>query len=353
MLYPLVSLTLLACGVSGPRADDDDDDIGGSVTGSTSGSGAGVASSSGDGGYGSGSGGDGRGGDGQGGSGEGGSGNGSGEGGSADPNCYTEPVFPQAAINDIVSSYGGWNYKDELIEAMTRRWPAGGYLLNEQKNDYYFGQFSDSYSWTGTVSWLDTLVHEETHLYNAHLANSQGQAHALYFRQDLIIYLPSEQGFPRSEILDDLAPVLQNSTYASTYLTGSQGQRAFNPLLDEATCYGNEVPGMAVFGEYYNGGVSLRDGSAALLNFIQIYLRVARTEFSSFYNYAKGQQAYVDAVRTIWLRTHFHYQQADQHPGLGINDAAYRAEAHKQANLDEIDMFIGEKVGDSNCVITQ
>jgi len=338
---------------TGPGDLDEDDGDGGSGVGSTSSSGTGLFGSSGEGGAGVGGDGTGNTGSGTGGGGTAGGGTGgSGQGGWGDPNCYTEPVDPQADISDIVQSYGGSGYRDQVIEAMNRRWPAGGHLLTVQKNDYYFGQFSDPYSWSGMVGWLDTLVHEETHLINADLAWSQGQAHALYFRSDLIIYLPAEQGFPRSEILDDLVPALQNSIYAM-YFTGQQGQRAFNPLLDEATCYGNEVPGMAVFGEYYNGGVSLRDGSAAFLNFIQVYLRVARNEYPTFYNFAKGQPAYVDAVRTIWLRTHFHYQHADTHPSLGINDATYRAEAHQQHNLDEIEMFIGAKVGDSNCLITQ
>ena len=201
------------------------------------------------------------------------------------------------------------------------------------------------------VNWLDTLVHEQTHLFNAYHAQGQGQAHALFFRQDHIVYLPADNGFPRSEIMDDIIAQAQSGTYAQTYLTGSQGQRTFHPMLDEATCYANEVPGLSAFGQYFNGGVSLRDGSAAFLYFLEVYLRVGRLEYPQFYNSAKQSAAYREAVQTLWLRTHYFYQLADQFPNLGIDDALYRNEAHKPANMAEIEMFIGRKVGDSNCLL--
>ncbi len=268
-----------------------------------------------------------------------------------DPNCYTEPLNPGADISDIVDNYGGAGWKDDLIEAMGRRWPAGAWLLQEQYNDSYFGQFSDPYSWTGMVGWLDTLVHEETHLFNAYHAIDVGQNHALYFNEDLILYLPPDQGFPRAEIYGHLIPEAQAGIYAPTYLTGQQGQRAFNPLLDETLAYINEVPGLSVFGEYYQGGVSLRDGAAAFLYFIEVYLRVARTDHPEFYAWAQSQAVYVEAVRTAWLRTHFFYEEvADMYPGLGISDDIYRAAATTPENLAEIEMFIGEPVDASSCL---
>ncbi len=346
----LLCTGLFGCGISGPLAEDDE----GSGTSASSGTGAPTGGSTGSVGAGGASSGSGSGaGSSTSGAGAGASSSsGAGVGGAGDPNCYSEPLSPSASISDIVSSYGGSNYKDEVIAAMGRRWPAGGFLLTEQKNDPYFGQFSDSSSWPNMVGWLDTLVHEQTHLFNAYHAQGQGEAHALFFREDLIVYLPPEQGFARSQILNQLAPALQNSIYASTYLTGSQGQRGFNPLLDEATCYANEVPGMASFGEYYSGGLSLRDGSAAFLNFLQVYLRVARESHPSFYSWAKAQPAYVDAVRILWLRTHFFYEAVgDSHPNLGIHDATYRAEAYQPDNLAEIELFIGRAVDDSSCLL--
>jgi hypothetical protein len=273
-------------------------------------------------------------------------------GGGSPDNCYSEALDPQASVSDIVSSYGGSGYKGQIIEAMNRRFPAGAYLLQQQKNDPYFAQFSNSSSWKQTVGWFDTLVHEETHLFNAYHAIAQNKVHALYMRADLILYLPSDSNsFARSEIAPHLPPSLASSTYANTYLTGQQGTRGFNALLDELTCYVNEVPALAAFGEYYSGGVSLRDGAAAFLNFLQVYLKIARSQYPGFYSAAQSHPGYVDAVRTLWLRTHFLYDEVgDNHPQLGIHDKEYRAEMHKAANMKEISLFIGQTVSDSHCL---
>lgn len=137
--------------------------------------------------------------------------------GTAQPSCYSEPVDPDADIADLIASYGGSNWKDELIAAMSLRHPASGWLLDAQRNDSYFNQFSDSQSWTGMVGWLDTLSHEETHLFNAYHAQAQGQVHALYHHSDLIYYLPSDPGFARAEIYDDMAQVARDGIYGGTY----------------------------------------------------------------------------------------------------------------------------------------
>lgn len=258
-----------------------------------------------------------------------------------DPNCYSEPLDKAADVADVVGAYGGADWKDDLIEAMDRRWPAGAYLLNEQRNDSYFDQFSDSNNWAGMVGWLDTLTHEETHLFNAYHAQAVGEHQALYFTADNILYVPPEQGFARSEIMPHLIPEAAAGIY-TLYLEGSQGQRGFNAVLDELNCYENEVPGMAVFGEYYNGGISLRDGVGAFLYFLELYLRVARTDHPDFYTWAQGQAVYVDAVKTLWKRGHFFLEEVgDDFPNLGISDQIYRDEAARAENIAELEMFTG------------
>lgn len=269
-----------------------------------------------------------------------------------DPLCYSEPLDPDADISDIVNSYGGPGFQDAVIEAMNRRYPAGAYLLEAQRNDPYWTQFSDPNSWEGMVGWLDTLVHEQTHLFNAYHAIDVGQSASLYMREDVILYLPPEQGFARSQILPDLPPALAQSIYADTYLTGDQGTRGFGALLDETACYVNEVPGMSVFGEYFGGfGLSLRDGSAAMLVFLEFYLRRARTQDPDFYAWAQSQPVYVEAVQLLWQRTQFFYEAvADDHPSLGISDGEYRAEAELEENLDELRMFTGVGLQAGPCV---
>ncbi len=265
--------------------------------------------------------------------------------------CYTEPVFPDASIDDVVATYGGSDWKDELIAAVRRRWPAGAWLLHAQRGDSYFGQFSDSSSWTGMVGMLDTLVHEETHLFNAYHAQAMNESHALFVRDDLIFHLPADQGFARAEIYDELEPATKGN-YASTYLTGSSGQRGFNALLDELTCYSNELPAVGLVGEYFPGyGVSLRDGTVAFLYYLQRYLERARTHHAAFYEQARHDPVYRDVVKVSWLRAHFFLQYADRFPKLGIDDAKYRSAMYRPENLDEISRFVGQTVGASHCVM--
>jgi hypothetical protein len=266
------------------------------------------------------------------------------------PSCYDEPVFPAADIDDLIAAYGGADWKDDLIAAMDRRHPATGWLLEQQRNDSYFGQFSDPNSWTGMVGWLDTLAHEETHLFNASHAADVGQVHAIYHREDLIYYLPSDPGFGRGEIFDDITADARGGIYAPTYLQGSQGDRGFNALLDEQAAYLNELAAVGPVGEHFQGGVSLRDGSVAFLYFIEVYLRVARTEFPAIYDQLKAEPAYRDAVETAWLRTHFFLEIADAFPNLGVDDQMYRSQAHRQENLDELELFLGHPVAASACL---
>ena len=273
--------------------------------------------------------------------------------GTSQAECYTEVANPNADITDLVASYGGANWKDELIAVMTRRHPATAFLLNAQRNDSYFSQFSDSNSWTGMVGWLDTLSHEETHLFNAYHAQSVGKTSSVFFREDLILYPPTISTFARSEIHDDIAQSARDGIYASTYLTGSSGERGFEALVDEQSCYLNELAAVGLVGEHFNGGVSLRDGSVAFLYFMQVYLRVARTEYPAIYNQLKGSEVYREIVKTQWLRTHYFLPYADAFPNLGINDGTYRTLMHQPENMAEISMFIGQTVNASNCVQTQ
>lgn len=273
------------------------------------------------------------------------------ETGGGEPGCYWEPLDPDAPIDDLVAAYGTGAWKDTLIEAMQRRYPAGAYLLDERRDDPYFDQFSDPFDWAGMVGWLDTLVHEQTHLFNAYHAIDVGEQASLYMREDLVLYLPPGQGFARAEILGDLPPALAASIYADTYLTGDQGARGFNELLDETCAYVNEVPAMASFGEFYPGGVSLRDGTAAMLVFVQTYLRRARTQYPDYYAWAQSQPVYVEAVQLLWQRAHFFFEEVgDAHPNLGISDGEYRAEALRAENLDELRQFTGVDLGAGPCI---
>lgn len=266
--------------------------------------------------------------------------------------CYSEPIFPAADIDAQVSSYGGGGWQQELIDIMDERHPATGALLDAQRQDSYFFQFSDSSSWSGMVGWLDTLSHEETHLFNAYEAMDRGAHHVLFLRGDLILELPEPpDDMARNRIYDVLDSEARNGIYAPTYLTGEQGSRGMVAVLDETSCYLNEIGALGSVGEHYPGyGVSLRDGTWAFLYFVTEYLAVMRAEEASTWQALHGEPAYRDAVQLLWQRTHFLMPFAEAHANLGIDDDMYRALAHDQARMEEVSLFIDATVGDSPCV---
>ena len=202
------------------------------------------------------------------------------------------------------------------------------------------------------VEWLDTLSHEETHLFNAYEAMDRGVHHVLYLRDDLILELPAPaDDMARSRIYNELDTDARNGIYAPTYLTGEQGARGFVELLDETSCYLNEIGALGSVGEYYPGyGVSLRDGALALLYFVEEYLALAHSEEPGVWAALQAEPAYRDAVRLLWQRTHFLMPYADAHPSLGVEDDMYRALLHGTARMEEISQFGGWRVGDSPCV---
>lgn len=264
--------------------------------------------------------------------------------------CYEEPVFPSADVSDLVSAYGGSDWKDDLISIVARRWPGGERLLEEQRDDSYFDRFSDSSSWSGMMEELATLVHEETHLFNAYHAQREGRSHSLYVRGDLIVYPPAMEGFARSEIHSMVT--VRPSSYASLYLTGEQGRRGFVALLDEASCYINEMAALAVLGDQYRGsGFSSRDGAVAFLYYIELYLRRAREAHPEFWEMARADETIREHVLTQWLRVHFFLPHSDRFSSLGIYDGDFRDAMHEPENVAELEMFLGVRLGDSPCVL--
>lgn len=256
--------------------------------------------------------------------------------------CYSEPIFPDADISAYVANYGGSNWKQELIGALTARHPATGWLLNAQQNDSYFYQFSDQNNWGGMVGWLDTLSHEETHLFNAYHAIAVGRYASIYLGEDQIYYLDNINDLPRSIVVDTLAPDVRNGIYTNTYLSGSQGQRGFNELLDETASYLNEIGAVGSVGEYFPGfGVSLRDGAPALMHFTQKYLQQVRQMDPGLWDFLRNDPVYQEVVLTLWVRLHFLLPYADAFPNLGISDQMYRDAMHLEDNIQILRDFTG------------
>ncbi|MFH1437192.1 MAG: hypothetical protein ABIJ56_15905 [Pseudomonadota bacterium] len=262
--------------------------------------------------------------------------------------CYTEPVYPDADLSDLEAWYSGSNYLETEFEALSRRWPAGYDLLDAMRGDPYLGTFTDTTSFATVMESLMTEVHEETHGWDYEHA-SWGSTFAYYVRADLTYTTTWVDGFPRSEIRAMLAD--DSTDLYEFYLQGEQGTYGFVELLDEMNCYINGMAGIAYVGDTIEGwGISGIDGAVAFMYYLELYLKRARTMYADLYISIKGEAAFVDMIRTQWLRLHFFLQQADRFPLLGIHDDAIRVHMYNTDNQSEIEMLIDHPVAASNCL---
>jgi hypothetical protein len=262
-------------------------------------------------------------------------------------NCYCEPIDPSADIMDLEAGYSSAAWAQTMFEVLGRRWPSGRDLLVAEQNDPWFGAFADKSTFAGLMDSLMTEVHEATHGWD--YGHATVHDFAYYIRADLTYHPPKVSGFPRSEIY----PMLESNAtnlYASTYLTGTQGTYGFYELLDEMNSYINGMGAIAVVGEHIPWGISGRDGAVALMYYLELYLRRARTQYGSLYEQLQNEPEYVELVETQWLRLNFLLEVADEHQHIGIHDAAIRELVYAPHNLAEIEMFIGANLDASNCL---
>jgi hypothetical protein len=268
-------------------------------------------------------------------------------GGSPMHECYTETIAPMADNSDLRTASTGANWKDTAFGIYMRRWPAGHDLLVAMSSDPYEDQFADTSSFAALMESLMTVCHEETHGWD--YAHATADHFAYWLRTDLTFMPPTIEGFPRSEILP-MVEGTATANYDTTYLTGEQGTYGFVEVLDELDAYIDGMAGLTVVGEYETNGISARDGAVALLYYLELYLKRARTTYPMLYAQLQAEPQYVQLVKTQWLRTHFFLTYADTNPMLGIDDAAIRTNLYEPANQHEIEMFIGHPVAASNCL---
>lgn len=263
--------------------------------------------------------------------------------------CYCEPFDPDAPVDDLVAAYSAASWESTVFEFLDRRWPAGSQLLQDQSSDPYFGNFSDKSSFGMAFGdGLPTEAHEMTHGWDfGHATISE---FAYFVRDDLQYFPPKNDGFARSAIYG-LVEGSSTSQYADLYLTGTQGTYGWNDILDEGNCYIHDMATYAVTAEFMPwAGISGRDGAVAFMYFLELYLGVARTQYPQLYAELQADPDYVELVQTQWLRMHFFLQFADEHPELGINDAAIRELMYRADNQAEIEMFIDQELEASNCL---
>jgi hypothetical protein len=263
-------------------------------------------------------------------------------------NCYCEPIDPEASLDDLEAGYSSADWANTIFEVLGRRWPAGRDLLVDEQDDPYFGAFSDTSSFASLMDGLMTEAHEGTHGWDYGHAGVDDFAY--FLRGDLQFFPQKLHGFDRSEIYG-MVEGTATDLYKGTYLTGTQGTYGFYELLDEMNCYINGMAAIGVTGEYIPYGVSGRDGAVAFMYYLELYLKLARTQYPDVYAQIQNDPDYVEMIRIQWLRLHFlKIYAADLHPHIGLYDDAIEALMYAEENQSEIEMLIGHELEASNCL---
>lgn len=263
-------------------------------------------------------------------------------------NCYCEPIDPAASLDDIEAAYSSGQWAQTLFDVLGRRWPAGRDLLVDEQDDPYFGAFTDTSSFASLMDGLMTEAHEGTHGWD--YGNAGVDDFAYFLRGDLQFFPPKLHGFDRAEIYGLVEPG-PTDLYRDLYLVGQQGTYGFYELLDEMNCYINGMGAIGVVGEYIPYGISGRDGAVAFMYYLELYLKLARTQHPDVYDQIASDPDYVEMIKIQWLRMHFlMIYAADLHPDIGLYDDEIEVLMYADENQSEIEMLIGHELEASNCL---
>ena len=260
--------------------------------------------------------------------------------------CYSEPYDPHASLADLSSAYTTGAWLSTSLAALQRRYPTGYFVLNAEQSDPQLPGFADPSSWGALMESLMTMVHEESHGWD--FDHAQGTTHPYVLLDTMQITVPQITTWPRSEITQFITDS-STSLYDQTYLTGEQGTYDAIFLFEELNAYCNGLAGITAVGDQITQQISARDGVAAHLYYLELYLRAGRTAHASDYAVMKADPNWQKLARYEWARGHFWDAQAVSNPNLDIASAPIWAHIDEPANLAEIQQFTGQTPEEVTC----
>jgi hypothetical protein len=259
--------------------------------------------------------------------------------------CYSEDFFPGVSLADLAAAFSPQSWKTESLTTLDRRIPGGHALLDAMKDDPQLPGFVDNSSWANLMLSLMTMCHEETHGYD--YGKASASSFYYYMTPSVNVQPPQLQTFARSEILgyiDDAS----TQNYDQTYLTGQQGSYDLVALADELNAYTNGLACIGAVADQIGSGISARDGVAASLYYLELYLKRARTAHAAVYASLKQSPDWVKFVRYAWARGMF-WRRSITAAQLQIAEAPIWAHVDDPASSSEIVMFGGGALSDIEC----
>lgn len=258
--------------------------------------------------------------------------------------CYSEDFSPGVSVADVAASYAPQAWKAALLTTLGRRIPGGHALVAAMQNDPQLGNFADAGSFASLMSSSSMVCNGETSVYD--WAHATPSAFALWMRPDLIAQPPIVPTFPRSELAAYITDAATR-TYDGA-LAGQPGQQDLTAVVDDLTAFTNGLGCVTAVADAVDHAQSARDGMAASLYYLELYLKRARTAHPSAYAALQASPAWHKVVRYGWARAAFWRKQATA-ATLGIADAPIWAHVDDAANSAEIEAFTGAKLSDIEC----
>jgi hypothetical protein len=254
--------------------------------------------------------------------------------------CYAEIYDPTASLDDLKGVYLPSGWLPTSLEVMRRRYKTGYFVLVQEETDPSLDAFADPSSWSNLMVSLMTMMHEES--LGLDFASSSSTAHTYVLRDDSSVSVPVLGGmWPESEI----APLLVDdatASYDAMYLTGAQGANDVVFLVETLNAYANGLAALTAVADQITSQVGARDGVAALLYYLELYLRKGRTSHPAAYAALKADRDWQELVRLEWARGHFWDGEAQRSAMLEIDAARIWAHASAQENMAEIALFTGD-----------
>lgn len=279
-----------------------------------------------------------------------------------DPSCvdgqFSEAIGGELVdIGDLVASYSEANYLSFVDAVLERRYPVGGFLVDEGvRLGQRFGNCVELFtSRRGQASTLmrelSTAVHECGHIADLSLGG---------FSENVFIVTENlrfecNRGdtttrggdtFARSLLNgDDYAALLPDDFYKDVYLDGDpadsifeSGDQGFNSVLEEALQYVNSLATDYYFRDQLGGfSISAKDGILTFLWYIQRYLRMARLDFPQAYDRLTTDSCWRESILTLWGRAWLYLEAARSTRQLGINADDLEELVSDPNLLDEIE----------------
>jgi hypothetical protein len=259
--------------------------------------------------------------------------------------CYSEDYFPTVSLADLRAAYTTQAWKADVLESLKRRVTGGHALVDTMQNDSQLAGFADPSSFAALMSSLWMICNGETSIYD--YGHATGTAFAYFERADLTLQPAIVQTFARSEIAQYIT---DNATAAyDGALAGQQGSQDLTAVADDLAGFTNGLSCITAVADEMQNGISARDGVAASLYYLELYLKRARTAHASTYATLKASADWQKVVRYAWARAAFWRKASAASPQLGVADAPIWAHVDDPTSSSEIVMFTGSALSDIEC----